>query len=282
VNPEGYALGTLCVIDHVPKKLSERQITALKKLGYQLVQVMELRKKVIQLDESRKDLARSNAELERFARVVAHDLKTPLSSIVTVTELFKLDYADKLGKPANDYLTLLGDSAVNLTNLVNGILAYSKVDAATHQESEKVNLSHLFTQVRQMVEVPPSFQIVYSDTLPEICVHKVALQQILLNLVSNAIKYNHGERGRVEITFSEAPHFYRFAVKDNGMGIPKDQQEKVFELFATLEGADRFHKKGTGIGLSTVKKLVERLGGEITVQSEVGVGSQFTFTCRKQ
>lgn len=111
--------------------------------------------------------------------------------------------------------------------------------------------------------------------------NKIALEQILINLITNSIKYNNKEKGVVDVMFSENEDFYSFTVKDNGSGMDKVDLTKIFDLFVNLGKRDRFENVGSGIGLSSVKKIVENLGGELTVTSETNVGSAFTFTIKK-
>jgi signal transduction histidine kinase len=115
----------------------------------------------------------------------------------------------------------------------------------------------------------------------EMHANKAALEQIILNLVGNSLKYNDKDKIVINIACSEKDNFYHFSIADNGMGIPKNKREQIFDLFMTSGNLDRYGKKGNGIGLSTVKKLVTKLGGEIRVSSELGKGTTIEFTIRK-
>jgi signal transduction histidine kinase len=134
----------------------------------------------------------------------------------------------------------------------------------------------------EMIRINDNTEIVYPTDKIEIYMNKTALEQILMNLLQNALKYNDSERPRVDIGFSMDDAYYYFSVKDNGKGIAVEEQEKIFELFTTLGGRDRFGTKGTGIGLSTVKKLVEKMSGRIEVKSIPGAGSEFSFSIKKE
>ena len=130
------------------------------------------------------------------------------------------------------------------------------------------------------MSLPKDFSFTYDSKDIEINTCRAALQQILLNLCVNAVKYNDKPQGRLHLQAADSPGFYHFTVSDNGAGIPASQFEKVFELFTAL-GADNAGNKGNGIGLSTVKRLVEKHGGQIDISSKEGEGSSFHFTIAK-
>jgi len=111
--------------------------------------------------------------------------------------------------------------------------------------------------------------------------NKIALQQIFINLIGNSLKYNNKEEIIIDVQCSNGGDFYNFSISDNGIGIPKDKQQDIFELFTIVEEVDRTGNRGNGIGLSTVKKLVNSLGGDITVESEINKGTTFKFTMHK-
>ncbi len=282
VNPEGFPLGTLCVIDRKPNQLTSSQILSLKALAHQVVAQLELRKKVQELNKTRQELERANEELTRFAHVVAHDLKSPLVNIASLTSLLKSGYSDKLDSFARQSLDFLESRATGLKELVDGILEYYKYsDETITRNTELVDLNQLVRQVVDLLIQPTDFEIRFPDNLPTIITSKTALQQILLNLLNNAIKYNDKAKGIAELSFWEQEDFYLFRISDNGAGIRPEHHQKVFDLFETLGRKDRFDKKGTGIGLATVKKLIDRAGGVITLESKPGEGAIFSFTLRK-
>ena len=121
-------------------------------------------------------------------------------------------------------------------------------------------------------------ELIFETDLQEIHTNKTALDQILINLITNAIKYNDKDLPKVVVEISQTDDFYEISVKDNGPGIPDKHLDKIFEIFSVMKTEDRFGKQGNGIGLATVKKLVEELGGSIQVKSEMGSFSQFIFT----
>ncbi|MEI8279885.1 MAG: GAF domain-containing sensor histidine kinase [Bacteroidota bacterium] len=281
VTSDGLAVGTLCVIDHIPKKLNPQQQNTLRALANQVVCQLELRKKIRLLHESQGVLKDAYNSMERFAYVASHDLRSPLNNIVSLTNLLKAHYANKLDAEGNEYIDYLNDSAFKLTALVDGILEYSKSSQLSSMKKEDVDIHILIKEIISLLNPPKSISFEYPEYTSIVHTSAIALKQILLNLCANAIKYNDKEQGVIKIDFSQTKDLYTFIISDNGPGIPIAQHQKVFELFQTLKERDRFDKRGIGIGLSTVKKLVERLGGRIEIESEPGRGTAFEFTIKK-
>ncbi|OYU81053.1 MAG: histidine kinase [Flavobacterium sp. BFFFF1] len=281
VSPDGLALGTLCVIDDKPKELSHEQLKALKSLSNQVVSLFELRKSKILLEKYAKDLVNKNKELEKFAHVAAHDIKSPLNNISGLSQILISDYSGKLDKDALMYLSMLDESSSILRNLVDGILEHSKGDAILVEKRSVFNLSELVNETIALLDNQSEYRFIFSFQDQKLYTNRVALQQILINLVANGIKYNNKDEVAIEIGFDEADEFYEFFVKDNGNGIKAEDQRRVFDIFEVLTNEDRFGKKGSGIGLSTVRKLVEGLGGTISLESEIGKGTRFLFTITK-
>lgn len=281
VNPEGFPLGTLCVMDTIPRELSANQIEALQTLANQTVALFELRKKNTHLHQTQVLLETKNRELEQFARIVSHDLKVPLNNIILSAELLKKEYHDKLevdGVELLEYLTL---SSHKLRELVDGILAYCRGDNLVHANHEEIDLLPFLRSIAALLNIQPNCTIHYPNKAYTLHTNKIALEQLFINLISNSIKYNDKEHIVITIDFAQNNTHYSFSVTDNGRGIHPEDQSKIFDLFANLGHEDRYGKQGTGIGLSTVKKLVEKQGGTIRVISELGKGSTFHFTIAK-
>lgn len=282
VSAEGFALGTLCVIDDEPKELNQNQLLALKALSNQVVSLFELRKSKMLLERLTADLEIRNKELEKFARVAAHDIKSPLNNISSLTEILLYQYSKELDEEGKIMMQMLDASSQSLRELVDGILEHSKSDFILTENRSVFNLNELVNQCIDLLDNRSEYHFIknFNETL--IAVNKVALQQILLNLISNSIKYNDKKEVEIKIDFSEEENFYKFKIQDNGLGIDDKYQNKIFDIFEIVSNEDRFGKKGTGIGLSTVKKLVEGLGGKIRFSSVVGEGTAFEFTIAKQ
>ncbi len=277
INPEGLALGTLCVLDKKPKKLSESQIQSLRILARQVVQLFELRKANFHLREMKENLESRNEELQQFAYVVSHDIKSPLASIVLTSEMLRENFGGSIDEGNDQLLGVLNRASFKIRNLVDGILAYYRAEKALSETAEDFLLHPFLESIIEMLRVNADTEIVLPEKDARLYVNKTALEQILVNLLQNALKYTDKEKASIQIDFSQDALNYYFTVKDNGKGISSEQQEKIFELFTTLGTRDKFGIHGTGIGLSTVKKLVEKMSGKIDVKSAPGMGSSFSF-----
>lgn len=281
VTQKGYPLGTLCVIDLIPHNLTEEQLQSLRVLSNNVVSLFELRKSKLELETAQVVLEQRNKELERFASMAAHDLKSPLSNISSIIDLLKFDHADDLSPEGKELIVLLDESSQQLRDLIDGILEYTRADALLLERNTEINLPDFLKDVVKLIDHNPLHEITYPTEPTTIKVNKPALKQILLNLISNGLTYNDKPQAKVNVTFSESEHFYHFTVTDNGIGVAVKNQDKVFNLFERLPSPQSDSAKGHGIGLTTVKKLVERLGGEVKLESELGHGSTFSFSLLK-
>lgn len=282
ISDKGYALGTLCVIDTAPKVLNEGQLKSLRALANQIVCQLVLRKKNMELAQSKFSLQEINEELEKFAHVVAHDLKSPCNNFIGLSEILLNDANNKLTEDSKEIVNYISESAKQLKTLIDDILKYSQTLNFNHNDTQDYSFEELIQTLRPMLQLPEKFVLQYHGPDTMISVSKAALLQILLNFCTNAIRYNDKENGTINITFSEETDYFVFSVADNGRGIHEDDFERIFEpSFTTLKGTDRFNTLGQGIGLATVKRLVNKLGGDISVTSKIGEGTTFRFTVRK-
>ncbi|MBC3538127.1 ATP-binding protein [Rufibacter sediminis] len=229
------------------------------------------------LQASFNHLTKINKELDQFAYVVSHDLKAPLRAINNLAEWIAEDLQTQDEDILKNLSTLRG-RVYRMENLINGILAYSRVGRQT-LPSTTFSVQELLQETLENLLPPPSFKIEVPTPLPTVTGERTLFYQILSNLLSNAIKYHHTQEGCIEVKAKELPDFYQFEVKDDGPGIPKEYQTKVFGIFQTMEARDV--KESTGIGLSIVKKIVEEKGGQIWIESEKGQGTTFLFTWPK-
>lgn len=282
INPQGYALGSLCVIDNKPHSIDKEQEETLQALGRQIVSLLELKRKVIQLDRKQQELTSAYSDLEKFSYIASHDLKSPLNNIISLSFLLRDCYTEVLDEDGLEYLSLINESAFQLAHLVDGILQYSKSSKMLVDDKKNISLAQVVSELMMLLNISSKVQLSYPKEGAEMFTSDVAIKQILLNLVNNAIKYNDKEDCQVAITFEESKAFYTLQVIDNGPGIPEVDQQKMFDLFTRLkQTATSKEKEGTGIGLSVVKRLVEKLGGDIYVKSDIGSGTTFTFTIAK-
>lgn len=281
LNDDGYALGTLCVIDNEPNKLNEGQIKALKGLAKQVINLMELRKKKYILENLNESLNAKNQKLETFTMVAAHDLKSPLKNISTLIDVVMEDYSDSIDLEKQKILGMLKKSSNNLLSLVDGMLEYCRIDRVLDTKKSEINFDEFINQVVELFSgtLCVEFNVEKSGLIGFL--NKTALSQILINIISNAIKYNDKIVAKIDIKINEIPGFWKFDISDNGPGIEEKYHQKIFEMFQVLNGKDKFGEKGNGIGLSSVKILVEKMGGEISIQSKLGEGTRFIFTIEK-
>lgn len=278
IDSDGFALGTLCVFSHEPLVLEPAQKDALMGMARQVMYLLERHLRERRLEQTSQELALRNEELRSFAGTVSHDLRAPATNLIELASLIEEDAADVLSEEVRGYLDYMKDSSRALRTYVDGLFMHYTSDDLLNRESESFELHQLFAGLRCLI--PPSAHgaLVFPDTNEQIRTHRAALQQVLLNLVSNAIKYGTGSSTRVEVKFEQDESGYRFGVSDDGPGIAPEYQESVFKLFQTGESVSRDGTAGTGIGLATVWRLLDRLGGTISLDSELGRGSTFTVT----
>jgi signal transduction histidine kinase len=280
-SPEGFAIGTLCVLDNKPKVLSEEQLSSLKALSRQVVKLFESRKNKELLEESKKELELKNVELERFASVAAHDLKSPLHAISGLIKLIYHKHFDKVDEELKEIISYMDESTQKLIKLIAGILEHSKSEKWLTENKVKTDLNQFFEEIIALLDPGKNHTITYTQTKSPIVINKIALAQIFINLITNSIKYNDKENIVIKIGFSENDEFYNFYITDNGPGISLDSQARIFNLFDVEALKDRFGNRGNGIGLATVKKLIEGQYGSINVESELKKSTTFKFSIAK-
>ena len=231
------------------------------------------------LEAANRELIRTNKELQEFAHIAAHDLKTPLRAIGTLADWIATDYADKFDEQGQEQVRLLVTKAKQMAALIDDILHYSGVGHSL-QKPQPVDLNNLVAEVIAEIAPPDHIELAVQKDLPTIVGKKTHLIQIFQNLLGNAVKYMDKPRGNIKITCVEQEDSWTFSITDNGPGIDGRYFEKIFEIFQTL--GRRGDGESTGIGLSIVKKLVELNNGRVWVESELGKGSTFFFTLPKQ
>ncbi|WP_134087716.1 ATP-binding protein [Olivibacter sp. XZL3] len=221
-----------------------------------------------------------NGQLERFMYVVAHDLKSPLAGIISIFGMMKYALEDNDQEALRSYRSLGEASANRLNQMISSILNYSK-SANYSEKNELVSVKQLLLDLKEALFLPKNVQFSIVEPLPSLYTNAVQLYQVFQNLISNAIKHCDKEVIKVEVGMSDqSADFYTFYVKDNGAGIAQKDYAKVFGLFQTLDKGDDAVKNNTGVGLNLVKMFVEKQGGTVQIDSELGQGTTFFFKWR--
>ena len=233
------------------------------------------------IDEQKRveaELRRANQDLEQFAYAASHDLQEPLRSIKIYGELLATRFGSKLDRKGAEFLEYLNSGASRMEMMVRDLLAYTQITKlGAPNESVDMNsvLSDTLANLRQTIA--ESGATVTADALPSVPVHRIHLQQLLQNLIGNAIKYRRPELApAVHVSSEKQNEWWLISVRDNGIGIEPEYQEQIFGLFKRLHGNNEY--SGTGIGLAVCLRIVERYQGRIWVESDPGQGSTFKFT----
>lgn len=227
------------------------------------------------LQLSLSETERINKQLERFVFIVSHDLKSPLASIIMLADLLQNDNRVSGESELSENIEIIAMAAGRLSAMIISILDYSRISLA-QQTVEEVDVYKLVSEIVELSFLPKHFTVIIQKNLPVIQTRKIKLQQVLQNIISNAVKYNNNKEPVIEIGVVDKGALYEFYVKDNGPGISKKDHDRIFRIFEVTENETN-KDSSTGIGLNLLKVLVEEQGGRIWVQSESGEGSIFYF-----
>lgn len=249
------------------------------------ISLTQTRQKVEQLSQTNlklKKALQSNIQLENFAAIASHDLKSPLRTITSFSQLLKRSAASKLDDNELEYLQFITDNTKSLHLFVEDLLAFSKMKSIEKKEEVfdlKNMLSHLLASLQSSIKEKGAF--IRLKNLPnDIKGDQIKIRQLFQNLIANAIKFHYPETPPVvTVEAAEFSAYWKFSVKDKGIGISKEFHQEVFQLFSKLHSSKEY--KGSGIGLATCQLIVEQHGGKIWIESEMGDGATFYFTIPK-
>jgi len=223
------------------------------------------------------ELARSNADLEQFAYVASHDLQEPLRMVAAYTQLLSERYKGKLDENADKFIGYASEGALRMQVLIQDLLAFSRVGRA-NGNCANVDCNAVMEEVLKTMApaIQESAAVVKRTNLPSIWADRTQMSQVLQNLIGNALKFRGKEPPVISVQAEKADQHWRFSVRDNGIGIAPEFAENIFVVFQRLHARTEY--PGNGIGLAICKKIIERAGGKIWVESEGSGGSTFKFT----
>jgi NO-binding membrane sensor protein with MHYT domain/signal transduction histidine kinase len=252
-------------------------LTIMAHVGVQLGLLIERKRAQARLAQKADELARSNAELEQFAYVASHDLQEPLRMVASYTQLLARRYEGKLDADADQFIAFAVDGATRMQTLIRDLLSYSRVTSkAGSFQSVSADASARIACENLRKSIEEASAVVDIGSLPEVLADSTQLIQLFQNLIGNAIKYRDDRRPEIRVDASPNERGWTFSVRDNGIGMEPRYFEQIFQMFQRLHTRERF--SGTGIGLAICRKIVERHGGKIWVESALGKGSTFLFT----
>jgi PAS domain S-box-containing protein len=221
-------------------------------------------------------LEKQNLQLNEYAQIVSHDLKSPLRSIHSIITWIKEDNIKEFSNETIQYLNLIEGKVEKMDHLIQGILTYSKVDSLDF-ENKNLDLNFVINNIINLIEIPTNITIKILKKLPKIYADEFRIQQLFQNIIVNSITYIDKPIGIIEIDFIENQDNYIFSIKDNGPGISIENQKKIFNVFQSFTK----NEKSTGIGLSIVKRIIDNYKGEIWIESELNIYSTFFIKLKK-
>lgn len=267
--------------EHLEEVVEERT-AELEKTNEQLKKEITDRKKAEErLKQTITELERSNKELEQFAYMASHDLQEPLRMVTSYVQLLEQRYKDKLDSDANEFIAYAVDGAGRMQSMINDLLDYSRV-GTTGNTFEKTDFASALSQaiINLHGAIEESGAVITKKNLPTIKADESQFIQLFQNLIDNATKFRGKEPPRIHVTSRKKKKEWLFSVQDNGIGIDSQYAERIFVIFQRLHNREKY--SGTGIGLAICKRIAERHGGRIWVESEPEKGSTFFFTIPKK
>ncbi len=279
VSPSGERLGTVCVLDDKVRHLRAEQLDALKLLAKHAMSMIELKRNQSRLAYQQEETQSLNKDLEQFAYAIAHDIKSPLRNINSFATLLNRKLGADLGEQEQAYLSYISSSAKELAAYTQNLLSFTRSAQLDTDNSETINPSFLLRSINKLINADMKVDLIFPTDLPDIFTAVGGVQQILQNLISNGIRYRNKTRldpyVKVEMNVEDA--HYRFRVSDNGMGISQERMKDIFALF----NKDDNQSESSGIGLNVVKRLVDKMNGQLSVTTRENDGTSIEFTIEK-
>lgn len=240
--------------------------------------ITELHQQQAALRAANDALIRSNADLQQFVYSASHDLQEPLRMVSIYGELLQREFGGKLGSVGGEYIGYTVEGALRMERLLRDLRAYTLVSTSAQEPTEALDAADILekTLVNLTTMIAESGATITMSALPRVRIHKFQLEQLFQNLIANAIRYRSGEPPRIHVDATRRETEWLFCVEDNGIGIAPQYKEDIFGLFKRLHSVSEY--PGTGMGLAICQRIVERTGGRIWVESEIGQGSKFFFT----
>ena len=257
-------------------KLNVEELTEQRKTLSNLIK--ESQKAKIIAEQHAQKLARSNRDLDDFAYIASHDLKAPLRGIDQLASWVSEDIQDGNFEEVFANVAMMRSRVQRLETLLNDLLSYSRVNRKNYKLTT-VDCNKLFNEIFTLISAPSGFSIVSNNTLPIFLTASTPFEQIILNLLNNAVKHHDKSEGQIIIQCEDQGDFYLFKIKDDGPGINQNHYDEIFKMFRTLKPRDE--TEGSGMGLALVKKIIEYYAGKVYVESTVGEGCTFCFTWPK-
>ncbi|WP_436346950.1 PAS domain-containing sensor histidine kinase [Natronorubrum sp. FCH18a] len=273
--------GVLTVYDVELQEFADHDVDFLESVATIISTALERQSYERRLSDTVAELEESNERLEQFAYAASHDLQEPLRMVSSYLQLLESRYADNLDSDAEEFIAYAVDGAERMRDMIEGLLEYSRVDSQG-KPFEPVDLDALLEDVLTdlQVMIDRHDAEITAESLPEVPGDASQFRQLFQNLLSNAIEYSGDEPPRIHVETERTGRNWTISVRDEGIGIDPTDSERVFQVFQRLHSRDEYD--GTGIGLALCRRIVERHGGEIWVESEPGEGSTFSFTLPRE
>lgn len=258
------------------------RLNAEKEKNKLIGELVEAKKEIDQQNKELQKYIESNLQLENFAYFASHDLRTPLRSIISFTQLLKKSMQDKMGKIDEEYMQFIVDAGVNMQRLIEDLLSFSRINTEA-LKFEKITTIDLLLEIEKELSVlreSKSATICYCNMPSLIFADRTKIKQLFQNLITNGLKFiEKGKQPQLKISGEETERYWQFSISDNGIGIDEEYKDKIFLMFKRLHNSTEY--EGTGIGLAMCKKIIEQHDGQIWFESEVSKGTTFYFTIRK-